>query len=62
MALEVMGSIPIIHPSFFKIIHIDLYAGVAELVDALDLESSEATRGGSSPPSRIFFVGALDEV
>lgn len=28
-------------------------AGVAELVDALDLGSSGETRGGSSPPSRI---------
>jgi hypothetical protein len=28
-------------------------AVVAELVDALDLGSSEATRGGSSPPRRI---------
>ncbi len=28
------------------------YARVAELADALDLGSSEAIRGGSSPPSR----------
>jgi hypothetical protein len=27
-------------------------AGVAELVDALDLGSSDANRGGSSPPAR----------
>ncbi len=29
-----------------------LYAGVAELVDALVLGTSEATRGGSSPSAR----------
>jgi hypothetical protein len=27
-------------------------AGVAELADALDLGSSDANRGGSSPPAR----------
>ena len=31
-----------------------LYAKVAELADALDLGSSGATRGGSTPPFRIF--------
>ena len=29
------------------------YAGMAELADALDLGSSEATRAGSSPVIRI---------
>ncbi len=33
-------------------IHLKTGARVAELVDALDLGSSGATRGGSSPPSR----------
>src|SRR5688572_16508124 len=32
---------------------LDEIAGVAELVDALDLGSSGAIRGGSSPPSRM---------
>ncbi len=30
----------------------DLKAGVAELADALDLGSSDASRGGSSPSAR----------
>ena len=33
-----------------------LFAGVAELVDALDLGSSAARRGGSSPLIRTMFV------
>ncbi len=31
---------------------LEAHAGVAELVDALDLGSSEVTRGGSSPSAR----------
>ncbi len=34
--------------------YLDCDAGVAELVDALDLGSSGAIRGGSSPPFRMF--------
>ena len=35
---------------------LNAYARVAELVDALDLGSSGVTRGGSSPPLRMFCV------
>jgi hypothetical protein len=35
-------------------------AGVAELVDALDLGSSDASRGGSSPSARTT-AGSRDE-
>ena len=53
MVPEVVGSKPIIHPIFYLEIFFD-YARVAELADALGLGSSGVTRGGSSPPSRIF--------
>lgn len=54
MALEVGGSNPLIHP-------IPIYARLAELADALDLGSSGVTRGGSTPPSRIFcFLGMVN--
>lgn len=36
-------------------------AGVAKLVDALDLGSSAARRGGSSPSTRTFLPGKLPE-
>jgi hypothetical protein len=36
-----------------------LSAGVAELVDALDLGSSDESCGGSSPSARTIFVSAL---
>ena len=35
------------------------HAGVAELADAQDLGSCGATRGGSSPPARTRFRGAI---
>jgi hypothetical protein len=34
------------------IFSVDLAAGVAELVDALDLGSSDENRGGSNPSAR----------
>jgi hypothetical protein len=37
---------------FGAIFSIDLAAGVAELVDALDLGSSDENRGGSNPSAR----------
>ncbi len=39
--------------SMFIYCQIKYYAGVAELADALDLGSSAARRGGSSPFTRI---------
>ena len=39
-----------------------LKAGVAKLVDALDLGSSAVRRGGSSPFARTCEEGRLDEV
>ena len=60
MALEVAGSKPVTRPIFSR--HGSLQgqsvprglhaAGVAELVDALDLGSSGENRGGSSPSAR----------
>ena len=38
------------------IFQIDLAAGVAELVDALDLGSSDENRGGSNPSARTSAV------
>jgi hypothetical protein len=35
------------------------FAGVAELADALDLGSSAARRGGSTPFTRIIFIFIL---
>ncbi len=35
----------------------ETWAGVAELADAQDLGSCGATRGGSSPPLRIYSIG-----
>ena len=36
-------------------------AGVAELVDALDLGSSDASRGGSSPSARTTLRGGAEQ-
>ena len=59
MALEVAGSKPVTRPTspgmaafrhaLPRVLHA---AGVAELVDALDLGSSGENRGGSSPSAR----------
>ena len=63
MALEVAGSKPVTRPTPWTWIrrpgsmsseyHV---AGVAELVDALDLGSSGESRGGSSPSARTTLV------
>jgi hypothetical protein len=34
---------------------------MAELADALDLGSSEATRGGSTPSTRTIFLKTINE-
>ena len=60
MALEVAGSKPVTRPTFSRHGGLDgrpvprghHAAGVAELVDALDLGSSGENRGGSSPSAR----------
>ncbi len=36
--------------------HHDLFAGVVELADTLDLGSSASRRGGSSPSTRTLFA------
>ena len=53
MVPEVVGSKPIIHPLLYISLSDVVPGKMAELVDALDLESSGLGRGGSSPPSRI---------
>ena len=56
MALEAEGSNPFIHPLFTSLSELCtrwmyvLVGKMAELVDALDLESSRLFCGGSSPP------------
>jgi hypothetical protein len=39
-----------------------LSAGVAELVDALDLGSSDESRGGSSPSARTIAKKQVDDL
>jgi hypothetical protein len=50
-----MTSYGVVHPLSGQLI---MQAGVAELVDALGLGSSDASRGGSSPSARttIYFI------
>ena len=47
VSFPIMDDLAFIPNLFY---HSLLYAQVAELVDALDLGSSAARRGGSSPP------------
>ena len=63
MALEVAGSKPVTRPISLGVTGLQNIAprglhaaGVAELVDALDLGSSGENRGGSSPSARTRFT------
>ena len=49
-------------PSWLTSFLINNNAGVAELADALDLGSSAARRGGSTPFTRIIYRNAHAEV
>ena len=52
MALEAVGSNPITHPSFISSMkhYVTTFGKVAELVDALDLESSGLSSWGFKSP------------